>query len=259
MTDGRGQQRRSAGHDHSGAPPFATGGPAGPDAAAQPDAARPARRTGDIADAELGGPWHADHERTVPVGRARARERDTLTTHAARARLRRLVRPPYGASLIAMVLAVLCVGGVAALHVVRPDLDPLRHVLSEYANGPLGPVMTVVFYAAGVACVALGWRLRSALAWHGPAVAVPPLLIAAGAGMIVAGVFEVGLPDEPERVAETVHSLASIGAFLALVGAMVLFAWACGYDHRWRSFRPVATGLATLAVAAAAVSPLADG
>lgn len=92
----------------------------------------------------------------------------------ARARLRRLVRPPYGASLGALLLAVACVGGVMPLHLRRPDLDPLRIVLSEYANGPLGVVMTAVFYGVGVACAVLGWRLRRALRWRGSRRRRPP-------------------------------------------------------------------------------------
>jgi Protein of unknown function (DUF998) len=176
----------------------------------------------------------------------------------ARARLRRLIRPPYGASLGVLVLVVACVGGVVVLHLRRPDLDPLHHVLSEYANGPLGVVMTAVFYGVGVACVALGWRLRRALRWRGLATATPALLIAAGVGMIIAGAFEVGLPGAPDSVDETIHSLASIGAFVALVAAMALFALACGDDPDWIGFRPYATVLAAVAIAAAAVSPLAD-
>lgn len=177
----------------------------------------------------------------------------------ARARLRRLLRPPYGASLGALVLAVACVGGVVVLHLRRPDLDPLRHVLSEYANGPLGVVMTAVFYAVGIACMALGWRLRTALRWRGVTAATPVLLLAAGVGMILAGAFEVGLPGAPDLVDETIHSLASIGAFVALVVAMALFAVACRYDPDWVGFRLAATALAVLAVAAAALSPVADG
>lgn len=174
------------------------------------------------------------------------------------ARLRRLVQPPYGASLIAVMSAIACVGGVVVVHAVRPDLDPMRHVLSEYANGSLGVVMTAVFYAAGVACVALGLRLRTALVWHGVAAAVPWLLVLAGVGMTVSGVFEVGLPADPESLAESVHSVGSIGAFVSLLAAMVLFATACGGDPDWRSFRPAAVVLAVVAVAAALASPLAD-
>lgn len=172
--------------------------------------------------------------------------------------VQRLVQPPYGASLGTLLLALACIGGVVALHLARPDLDPLQHVLSEYANGPFGVVMTAVFYGAGVACVALGWRLRTALQWVGVTAATPTLLVVAGVGMFIAGVFEVGLPSAPESLAETIHSLASIGAFVTLVAAMALFALACGRDPDWIGFRRVAAVLAGAALVAAAASPLAE-
>ena len=95
-------------------------------------------------------------------GRSRGGARGDRAVSAVRTRLRRLIRPPYGASLGVLILAAACVGGVVVLHLGRPDLDPLSHVLSEYANGPFGAVMTAVFYAVGAACLALGWRLRTA-------------------------------------------------------------------------------------------------
>jgi hypothetical membrane protein len=173
--------------------------------------------------------------------------------------LQGLLRPPYGSSLSALVLAVLSFGAVAALHLLRPDLDPADHVLSEYANGSHGVIMTAVFYATGVACAALGWRLRSALDWFGITRAVPVLLVLAGVALIVSGVFEVGLPDEPESAAESIHSGASIGAFVLLIAAMLLFARACTRDTRWRTFSPVAAALAVTAAVAGILSPFADG
>ena len=172
--------------------------------------------------------------------------------------LRGLLRPPYGTSLSAVVLAILCFGAIGVLHLVRTDLDPFGHVLSEYANGRYGVIMTAVFYGTGLASAALGWRLRSALEWHGITVAAPVLLMLAGVALIVGGVFEVGLPDAPESVAEAIHSYASIGAFVLLTVAMLLVAWACRNDIRWQSYRPVATLLALTVLTAAAGSPLAD-
>ena len=71
----------------------------------------------------------------------------------------RPTRPEHratGASLI----AVICIGvtfvGIMVLHAVRSDVDPLHDVMSHYANGSRGPVMSVVFYAFG----AVGHRPR---------------------------------------------------------------------------------------------------
>lgn len=172
--------------------------------------------------------------------------------------LRGLLRPPYGTSLSAVVLAVLAFSAVVVLHVVRTDLDPVGNVLSEYANGGHGVIMTAVFYGTGLASAALGWRLRSALDWRGVTVVVPALLMLAGLALIVGGVFEVGLPEAPESAAETIHSYASIGAFVLLIAAMLLLAHACRHDARWQTYRPIATVLAMTAAAAAAISPVAD-
>ena len=64
----------------------------------------------------------------------------------------RPTRPEHratGASLI----AVICIGvtfvGIMVLHAVRSDVDPLHDVMSHYANGSRGPVMSIVFYAFG--------------------------------------------------------------------------------------------------------------
>ena len=62
-----------------------------------------------------------------------------------------------GASLAAILLALTCFGAVMVLHLVRGDIDPLRQVMSEYANGSHGPIMTVVFYAFGLASLALAF------------------------------------------------------------------------------------------------------
>jgi hypothetical protein len=72
-----------------------------------------------------------------------------------------------GASLVVIVTAAVAIGGVTVLHIVRRDVDPVRTVMSHYANGERGALMSVVFYAFGVACLGLGFRLRSAIVHRG--------------------------------------------------------------------------------------------
>jgi len=165
---------------------------------------------------------------------------------------------PTGTSLAAILLAALCVAAVAALHLLRADLDPVGQVMSEYANGPFGVVMTIAFYALALACLALGWRLRSAVSGSAAAVVLPWLLALAGTGLLLAGVFEVERPDVADTVAEAIHSLSSVAAFVLLVVAMGALAAACRRDPAWRSFTPTAAALAAAGVVAAAASPLAD-
>ena len=164
-----------------------------------------------------------------------------------------------GASLI----AVICIGvtfvGIMVLHAVRSDVDPLHDVMSHYANGSRGPVMSVVFYAFGLSAIALGIRLRSAIDRRGITRAFPVLMVLAGLGLLAAGVFEVDRPLAPQTIQEAIHSNAAVAAFVMLVVAMLLFALACWGDDRWWSLRWVSMGLALTAAGAAVATQLARG
>jgi Protein of unknown function (DUF998) len=166
----------------------------------------------------------------------------------------RPVRPPHratGASLVVVVAAALTFAGIMVMHAVRSDIDPIHDVMSHYANGSDGPVMSVVFYAFGVSVLALGFRLRSAIDRHGVVRAFPLLLSLAGVLLITAGVFEVDRPLAPQTVQEVIHSNSAVAAFVLLVVSMMLFSLACWSDERWWSARWASLGLAVTAAVAA--------
>ena len=166
---------------------------------------------------------------------------------------------PTGASLVAVVGVAVAFVGVITMHAVRSDVDPLRDVMSHYANGSRGPVMSVVFYAFGAAALALGVRLRTAIDHGGVTRAFPVLLSLAGASLVLAGVFEVDRPLDPETIQEVIHSNSAVAAFVMLIVAMLLFSLACRTDERWWSVRWMSLGLAiTAAVAAAGTQLLAQ-
>ena len=162
-----------------------------------------------------------------------------------------------GLSLAAILLVLGCFGAMVVLHVVRTDLDPVRQVMSEYANGRFGWFMTAAFYAMGLACVVLAVRLGRAIARRPVSVAVRVLLALGGLGLILAGVFEVERPAVPDTVEEIIHSDATLTAFTFVITAMLLFAVACRQDARWRDFRAIAAVLAIIAAVAGAFSPFA--
>ncbi len=162
-----------------------------------------------------------------------------------------------GVSLAAIVLVLGCFGAMVVLHAVRTDLDPVRQVMSEYANGRFGWFMTVAFYAIGLACVALAVRLGRAIVRRRLSVAVRVLLALGGLGLVLAGVFEVERPAVPDTIEEVVHSYATLTAFTLIITAMLLFAAVCREDPRWRDFRVTASVLAIIAALAGAFSPFA--
>jgi Protein of unknown function (DUF998) len=166
---------------------------------------------------------------------------------------------PTGASLAAILLALLCFGAVMLLHALRGEINPLRQVMSEYANGSHGFIMTVVFYGFGLSSLALAFRLRRAINRPGITRPFPLLLALAGVGLIASGVFEVERALVPDTIEEMIHSNASVIAFMLLITSMLLFSLATRTDARWRSFRWTSTTLALVGAVAAMATPLSAG
>jgi len=139
---------------------------------------------------------------------------------------------------------------VATLHVVRTDLAPASHRLSEYASGPYGWMMTAASITLSCGLVAFGFELwirssRNAIDWLCfSAVAV------AAAGTMLSGVFETGGSD----LAETMHSRASAIAVIALVTLALVYSIP-RRAHAHETDRVGAT-LAVIAAALALLSPV---
>jgi hypothetical protein len=164
-------------------------------------------------------------------------------------------RKPTGASLAVIILGLLCFLAVMFLHILRDEIHPVSRVMSDYANGNNGIIMTIAFYAFGLSSLALGFRLTWAISRRGVTRAIPLLLALGGVSLIAAGVFEVERAFVPDTIEEVIHSNASIGAFVLIIASMLLFSYACRSDPRWWTFRWVSTTLAVIAAGAAMASP----
>jgi len=140
---------------------------------------------------------------------------------------------------------------VATLHLLRTDLPPVGHRLSEYANGPFGWVMALAFAALGCGLIALGVSLRSERPREPLAWTIPATAFLAGGGAIISGMFRTGVSD----TSEIVHSRASAVATLALVVLCLVYSTRA---LRRSAARPdyVGTTLALIAATLAAISPL---
>jgi Protein of unknown function (DUF998) len=148
------------------------------------------------------------------------------------------------------IAGLLCsVAFVVILHVVRADLQPVGHRLSEYANGPYGWMMTVAFVALGFGLAALGVLLRAGTGSGALARAIPAAALLAGIGMVLSGAFRTGV----SAASEVIHSRAS---GLATVAVVVI---ALAYSlPRWRLRTASSQDLAgaVLALTAAALAAL---
>jgi hypothetical protein len=152
---------------------------------------------------------------------------------------RALARTSIALSLVGVV-------AVVALHVLRPELGPTSHRLSEYALGRYGGLMTAAFVCVGAGLLTLAGAIIAAdRPWRCRVVAVAVGL--AGVGMVVSGLFRTDAARSGET-ADAVHSTASGVATLALIGAAV--SWTAAGSRR-----AIPVVLAAIAALLGAVSP----
>ena len=145
-----------------------------------------------------------------------------------------------------IALSLIGVVAVVALHVLRPELAPISHRLSEYAIGRYGGLMTVAFVCVGASLLTLAGAIVGADRRLCSSVVAAAVGLA-GVGMVVSGWSARTLPA-PEPTADALHSAASGLATLALIGAAVF--WTAVASRR---AAPVV--LATMGLALGAVSP----
>jgi hypothetical protein len=77
---------------------------------------------------------------------------------------------------------------LAALHVVKPEIDPSWRFISEYALGDYGWVMVLAFFSLALSYVALFVALRSDARTLAGRLGLALLLVSA-AGLTIAGIF----------------------------------------------------------------------
>lgn len=94
------------------------------------------------------------------------------------------------AATCSAVAAALC---LIALHVVQPGLDAGWSVVSQYATGANGWLITAVFLLLAVACVLLAAGLPSTGLRRAGRIGRILILVAA-IGLVVSAAFEVGTP-----------------------------------------------------------------
>lgn len=139
----------------------------------------------------------------------------------------------------AMALAGLFVALVATLHAVQPDLTPSGHMLSEYALGRNGWLMTVAFYSLAASYLALFVALRSIVKGAGGYPGLGLLLIAA-IGAAMGGLFPMDPVHTPSDQATQSGQLHGVGALLGIPGLILAVSFINGSLMRrpaWRGSR----------------------
>lgn len=152
-----------------------------------------------------------------------------------------------GAAALSSIIAFVAL--VVLLHLVRADLDPRAHVLSEYALGPTGWIMTLAFLALAASFVTLLLALKPHLTGWPSAVGTVTLGIAA-IGATLGGVFPMDPVGTPMDQASTSAKLHNLGFMLGGPGtllAITFINWALARAPSWKGSRAVLTATAVFA------------
>ena len=141
------------------------------------------------------------------------------------------------------VLALLAIVGVAdfllvlaALHFLRPDVNPVSEPISTYAVGPYGFLFTVADIGSGLAALTLMFGLYLGIAPPGRSYVGLFLLGLYGVSELLAGIFPIDVGGEATTFG-TIHNIVGNLSFFGFPIAVILLSLGMGKDERWRSFR----------------------
>ena len=137
----------------------------------------------------------------------------------------------------------------AALHVLRPDYNPARRFLSEYAVGPFGALMTLEFFVQALIALSLALGLFLEVR-RSRSLMVGCLLLAVSAvTAVMLGLFPGDLSDPsggaPRLVTHSgaIHQFAGTLSFVFRAVAFLLLPRAYREDGQWQAFAGTAHGV----------------
>lgn len=158
---------------------------------------------------------------------------------------------PRVAARLSLVSAAAFAVLLVALHLVRPELDPSWHFISEYAIGRLGWMMVLAFLSLAVGYIGLFAALRSQFRTLAGRVGLVLLLVSA-LGLVIAAAFTtdpVMVSPDAATIEGRIHNVGGTLGF-AMPFAAALIGWKLARNPAWASARrPIlwATGLALAA------------
>jgi Protein of unknown function (DUF998) len=141
------------------------------------------------------------------------------------------------AARVALVAAGATLLLLASLHVVSPEFNPAWRMVSEYALGRYGWVLSLMFLAWGVSSWALAVALWPQVQTRGGKIGVC-VLVVSGLGEAMAAVFDI--------THDTGHSIAGVLGMGGFPIAAVLLSVSLGRLPAWRGVKPSLLWLAHL-------------
>ena len=138
---------------------------------------------------------------------------------------------------LSMVSAITFLILVAALHFIKPELDPSWRLISEYAIGDYGWIMMVAFLFLALSSLSLFVAVRSHIRTIGGYIGLAVLLISA-TGTIIAAFNAIDpLTANPNEITAhgNLHGLGSMLGIPTFPIAAVLISWSLTRNPAWSS------------------------
>lgn len=157
----------------------------------------------------------------------------------------------------ASVLAIAAAGffvyfalALLLMHAIRPDYTIVDHMISDYAVGPSGWIMTTAFVSIALGCLtlAIGLFRDGPRSWLGRIGAA--LLLVAFAGLIVTALFPTDLETAPSTPTGDIHTLSFMVNVVSIFVSTLCLAFSYGGSPLWRRRRAPALTFAALLAAA---------
>ncbi|MFZ0742955.1 MAG: DUF998 domain-containing protein [Terracidiphilus sp.] len=133
------------------------------------------------------------------------------------------------AAWLAIVLTFLAILLLAVLHVLSPEFAPSWRMISEYALGRYGWVLSLMFLCLGMSPWALAVSIWSQVPTRAGKVGLW-ILIVAGLGGVLASVFDI--------THDMGHGIAGLLGVIGFPIAALLLSVALGQNEKWRTARP---------------------
>jgi MFS family permease len=130
------------------------------------------------------------------------------------------------------------------LHGLRPDYTPVDHMISDYAVGRLGWVMTTAFVALAVGCLTLGLGMAIAGPRSLPGRAAVLVLWVATVGLLVTATFPTDLETAATTTTGNIHTASFLVNVISMILCSLLFAVSFHQSEDWRGYRWVGLAMA---------------
>ena len=141
------------------------------------------------------------------------------------------------AAWLAIVLTILAILLLASLHILNPEFAPSWRMISEYALGRHGWLLSLMFLCLGMGPWALAAGIWSQVLTRAGKVGLW-FLIAAGLGGVMASYFDI--------THEIGHGIAGLLGIVGFPIAALLLSVALGRNEKWRTARSALLWVANL-------------